>query len=66
MNIYLHANNSLDGLPRSIRNYVQEKIELCQPDNFHLCDGSEEENQRIIDLMEQAGSIRRLKKYRNW
>jgi GTP-dependent phosphoenolpyruvate carboxykinase len=45
---------------------VKEKIELCQPSNFHVCDGSEKENQQLLDAMEQAGVIRRLKKYKNW
>ncbi|CAF1072055.1 unnamed protein product [Adineta steineri] len=65
MDVFIHANNSLDGLPIKIREYVQEKIDLCQPTNFHLCDGSEEENQQLLDSMEQAGVIRRLKKYKN-
>lgn len=66
MEIYEQANNSLDILPDRIRQYVQEKISLCRPSNFHVCDGSEEENQRLLDSMEQAGVIRPLKKYKNW
>jgi phosphoenolpyruvate carboxykinase (GTP) len=66
MDIFVNANNSLDDLPSKIREYVQEKINLCQPTNFHVCNGSEEENQQLLDAMEQAGGIRRLKKYKNW
>jgi len=66
MDIFANANNSLDDLPSKIREYVQEKINLCQPTNFHVCNGSEEENQQLLDAMEQAGGIRRLKKYKNW
>lgn len=66
MDIYEEANNSLEILPDHIRQYVEKKISLCQPSNFHVCDGSEEENQRLLDSMEQAGVIRRLKKYKNW
>ncbi len=66
MDVFIKANNSLDILPLKIREYVQEKIQLCQPTNFHVCDGSEEENQQLLDAMEQAGVIRRLKKYKNW
>jgi len=65
MEIFPQANNSLDGLPSVIRQYVQEKINLCQPANFHVCDGTEEENQQLLDMMEQMGVIRRLKKYKN-
>lgn len=66
MDVYEDANNSLEILPTKIREYVEEKIQLCQPTNFHVCDGSEEENQRLLNSMEQAGVIRRLKKYKNW
>jgi phosphoenolpyruvate carboxykinase (GTP) len=66
MDFFANANNSLDGLPSKIREYVQEKINLCQPRNFHVCNGSEEENQELLNAMEQAGVIRRLKKYKNW
>jgi GTP-dependent phosphoenolpyruvate carboxykinase len=66
MDIFTNANNSLDGLPSKIREYVQEKINLCQPANFHVCNGSDEENQQLLDAMEQAGVIRCLRKYKNW
>jgi phosphoenolpyruvate carboxykinase (GTP) len=66
MDVFAHANNTLDSLPSKIRDYVQEKIDLCQPTNFHVCDGSQEENQQLLDAMEQAGIIRRLRKYKNW
>lgn len=66
MEAFSHANNNLDCLPPKILEYVQEKIKLCQPTNVHVCDGSEKENQQLLDTMEQAGVIRRLKKYKNW
>lgn len=66
MDVFTNANNSLDGLPSKIREYVEEKIKLCQPVNFHVCNGSDEENQELLDGMEEAGVIRRLTKYKNW
>jgi GTP-dependent phosphoenolpyruvate carboxykinase len=66
MEVFENANNSLDGLPSKIQEYVREKIQLCQPVNFHVCNGSDEENQELLDSMEQVGVIRRLKKYKNW
>ena len=66
MNIFAHANCTLDILPSKVREYVQEKIRLCQPSNFHVCTGSDEENQQLLDAMENARIIRRLKKYKNW
>ncbi|CAF1229328.1 unnamed protein product, partial [Adineta ricciae] len=65
MEVFANANNCLDGLPAKIRNYVEEKIKLCQPANFHVCDGSEQENQQLLDAMEAAGVVRRLTKYKN-
>lgn len=66
MDVFTKANNSLDDLPLKIREYVEEKIKLCQPTNYHVCNGSDEENQQLLDGMEEAGVIRRLKKYKNW
>jgi phosphoenolpyruvate carboxykinase (GTP) len=66
MDIFVHANNALECLPVRVREYVQEKIDLCQPANVHVCDGSDNENQQLLDAMEHAGVIRRLKKYKNW
>lgn len=66
MEVFTKANNSLDILPSKVQEYVREKIQLCQPENFHVCDGSDEENQQLLNYMEQAGIIRRLKKYKNW
>ncbi|CAF4525254.1 unnamed protein product [Rotaria socialis] len=65
MEAFLHANNNLDVLPSKIREYVEEKIKLCQPSNFHVCNGSDEENQQLLDAMELSGVIRRLRKYKN-
>jgi len=65
MESFTHANNTLDSLPSKIREYVEEKIKLCKPTNFHVCDGSEQENQQILDSMEEAGIVRRLRKYKN-
>jgi len=66
MEVFAKANNSLDSLPSKIREYVQDKIQLCQPTNFHVCDGTDQENQQLLDSMERAGVIRKLKKYKNW
>lgn len=66
METFSEANNSLDSLPSKIREYVEEKIKLCQPSNFHVCDGSDKENQQLLDAMEAAGVVRRLTKYTNW
>ncbi|HOP99887.1 MAG TPA: phosphoenolpyruvate carboxykinase (GTP) [Acetivibrio clariflavus] len=35
--------------------WVKEMAEMCQPDNIYWCDGSEEENQRLLKEMVDAG-----------
>lgn len=57
---------TLSALPNHVRAYVEEKQRLCQPSAVHICDGSEAENNYLLDLMLKAGSIVPLPKYRNW
>ena len=40
--------------------WVNEWAEKCQPDSIHWCDGSEEENQHLLDLMVQSGMAIKL------
>ncbi|MFW5852266.1 MAG: phosphoenolpyruvate carboxykinase (GTP) [Bacteroidota bacterium] len=40
--------------------WVNEWAELCQPDSVYWCDGSEEENDRLNDMMVAAGSAVKL------
>jgi len=45
--------------------WVKEMTELCQPDSVHWCDGSDEENQKLIDLTVKSGQFIPLKKRPN-
>jgi len=40
--------------------WVKEWAELCQAEKVYWCDGSEEENQRLLDEMEKSGMARKL------
>jgi phosphoenolpyruvate carboxykinase (GTP) len=40
--------------------WVKEWTELCQPDAVHWCDGSEEENQMLLDLAVKSGAAIKL------
>lgn len=52
-------------LPAHVREYVLKNINLCKPDNVYLCNGSEEENQLLVDQMVKNGVIEKLDKYEN-
>ncbi|KAK2504578.1 hypothetical protein MC885_016071 [Smutsia gigantea] len=56
---------TLDSLPQTVREFVENSAKLCQPDHIHICDGSEEENRQLLDHMEEHGMVKRLKKYNN-
>lgn len=45
---------------KKLKAWVQEWVEICQPDNVYWCDGSEEENQRLLDQMVAAGAAVKL------
>ncbi|MGZ3633343.1 MAG: phosphoenolpyruvate carboxykinase (GTP), partial [Parachlamydiaceae bacterium] len=40
--------------------WICETVELCQPENIHLCDGSEEEYQSLCDQMTASGMFVKL------
>jgi phosphoenolpyruvate carboxykinase (GTP) len=40
--------------------WVQEIEELCKPDAVHWCDGSDAENNKLIQVMLEAGTARKL------
>lgn len=41
-------------------NWVNEIAALTKPTNIHWCDGSENENQKLIDLMLASGTLKKL------
>lgn len=43
-----------------LRSWVEEMVALCQPDALHWCDGSQEEYDRLCELMVANGSFIRL------
>ncbi|XP_055963445.1 phosphoenolpyruvate carboxykinase, cytosolic [GTP] [Sorex fumeus] len=59
------VQGDLNSLPRAVREFVETSVTLCQPDHIHICDGSEDENRRLLEHMEEQGAVRRLKKYDN-
>lgn len=56
----------LKDLVPSVRDFVESSAKLCQPEAIHICDGSEEENKKILALMVEQGMVKKLDKYENW
>ncbi|NP_001079946.1 phosphoenolpyruvate carboxykinase 1 S homeolog [Xenopus laevis] len=56
---------SLNMLSPTVQNYILTNAKICQPDYIHICDGSEEENKKLLHLMEETGMVTRLHKYEN-
>ncbi|XP_015267747.1 PREDICTED: phosphoenolpyruvate carboxykinase, cytosolic [GTP] [Gekko japonicus] len=55
----------LKNLAPAVKDFIERNAKLCQPEAVHVCDGSEEENKRILELMAEQGVIRKLSKYEN-
>jgi phosphoenolpyruvate carboxykinase (GTP) len=43
-----------------LRSWVNEVAKLCEPDRIHWCDGSEAENEALLDEMVRSGLLRKL------
>lgn len=52
-------------LTPKVRLFVEESVALCQPDQIHICDGSEFENKTLLKILEDQGTITSLPKYNN-
>jgi phosphoenolpyruvate carboxykinase (GTP) len=50
---------------KKLLNWVKEMAAMCQPDEVHWCDGSEEENKKLLDLCVSNGQFIPLKKRPN-
>ena len=45
---------------KKLLEWVKEMTELCQPDEVYWCDGSEEENERLLKMMVDSGMAIKL------
>ncbi|CAH1268850.1 PCK1 [Branchiostoma lanceolatum] len=59
----LHGD--LDKLQPRVRTWVEQQARICQPDNIHICDGTLEENNIILNMLESQKVIKKLPKYDN-
>ncbi|KAG7158311.1 phosphoenolpyruvate carboxykinase, cytosolic [GTP]-like [Homarus americanus] len=58
-------HGKLSDLKPKVRTFVEESARLCRPENVHICDGSERELRHLLNVMQQAGMIEHLPKYKN-
>ncbi|NXX71720.1 PCKGC protein, partial [Spizella passerina] len=54
-----------ESLSPEARDFIETNAKLCQPECIHICDGSEEENKKLLDIMVEQGMIKKLSKYEN-
>ncbi|NWS15305.1 PCKGC protein, partial [Pachyramphus minor] len=59
------VQGDLESLSPEARDFIETNAKLCQPENIHICDGSEEENKKILDIMVEQGMVKKLSKYEN-
>lgn len=59
------VHGDVSRLPPKVRQFVEQNVKICQPDNIHICDGSESENSGFIKIMQRQGMIEALPKYEN-
>ncbi|MGB4658176.1 MAG: phosphoenolpyruvate carboxykinase (GTP) [Mobilitalea sp.] len=45
---------------KKLQDWVKEMADMCQPDEIHWCDGSDEENERLLKLMVDTGMAIKL------
>lgn len=60
------VHGDLKDLSPKVRSYLEENVQLCQPEKIHICDGSDTENNHLLNLLQQQGTIIPLPKYQNW
>ncbi|KAM3920803.1 phosphoenolpyruvate carboxykinase, cytosolic [GTP] [Leptodactylus fuscus] len=59
------TQGNLNSLSPDVVDFIVNYASICLPENIHVCDGSEEENKKLLHHMEEIGMIKRLHKYEN-
>ena len=52
--------NPYTGSFKELKRWLEKTIELCQPDEVHLCDGSEAEYNSMTEKLVEKGTFIRL------
>lgn len=56
----------INHLPKEVHDYIEEKANICQPDAIYICDGSAEEYNSLIKILQENKMMQRLEKLDNW
>ncbi|KAI4468822.1 phosphoenolpyruvate carboxykinase [Holotrichia oblita] len=59
------VSGNLQTLSPKVRKFIEDNVAICQPDEIHICDGSEKENKQLLCLLQKKGTIMPLTKYEN-
>lgn len=58
--VKMSVHNSMQVTHEKLINWVNEIAALTTPDRIHWCDGSDSENQQLLDLMVSNGTLKKL------
>ena len=50
---------------QKLLDWVEEMAQMCQPDSIYWCDGSQEENDRLLKEMVESGAATELNPEKN-
>lgn len=62
------VNGKFELLPEKVKDFVVKKVELCSPENVHICDGSEIERDHLTNVLVENGTAIKLEhpNLNNW
>ena len=49
-----------------VKEFVERNVALCKPASVHVCNGSKEENDMLLNKLVEQGRLINLTKYENW
>lgn len=66
--VTLEGKGDFSLLNTAVADFLEQYVSICSPARLHLCDGSDEENYKLCELMRESGMVRPLtnKEFTNW
>lgn len=59
------VKGDLNQVPKHVREFIAEHVELCQPRGIYICDGSQAEADELIEKLVERGTLTKLEKMEN-